>query len=116
MFSDLGLPDQARLARLIAIDYSMANAPALPRRLPTISPAQPLELRLYGRLVRTRLAFARGDRRAGLRQARTGMLELAKYQAQFGSLDLQTSSAVRGVSLAAAAITEEIAADRPTRC
>ena len=96
VFSDLGLPDQARLARLIAIDYSMANAPALPRRLPTISPAQPLELRLYGRLVRTRLAFARGDRVSGLRQARTGMLELAKYQAQFGSLDLQTSSAVRG--------------------
>jgi len=114
VFSDLGLPDQARLARLIAIDYSMANAPELPRRLPAISPAQPLELRLYGRLVRTRLAFARGDRVSGLRQARTGMLELAKYQAQFGSLDLQTSSAVRGVSLAAAAITEEIAADRPT--
>ena len=41
VFSDLGLPDQARLARLIAIDYSMANAPALPRRLPTISPRSP---------------------------------------------------------------------------
>ncbi len=113
VFSDLGLPDQARLARLIAIDHSMASTPALARPLPTISPAQPLELRLYGRLVRARLAFARGDRTPGLRQARTGLLELAKYQAQFGSLDLQTSSAVHGVSLAAAAITEEITADRP---
>ena len=132
----LGLPDQARLARLIAIDCSIGPAkgttPVNPRRerdrrervirrsdavrrhLPAISPTQPLELRLYGRLVRTRLAFARGDRLSGLRQARAGMLDLTHHEAQFGSLDLQTSSAVRGVSLAAAVVAQEIAADRPT--
>ena len=42
------------------------------------------------------------------------MLDLTHYEAQFGSLDLQTSSAVRGVSLAAAVVAQEIAADRPT--
>ena len=137
VLAELGLPDHARLARLIAIDCSItargttpldprrarndtrerAIRPAretTPRPLPAISPTQPLELRLYGRLVRTRLAFARGDRRSGLRQARAGMLDLTNYEAQFGSLDLQTSSAVRGVSLAAAVVAQEIAADRPT--
>ena len=164
VLAELGLPDHARLARLIAIDCSITargttpldprrarndtreraispargttpldprrarndtreraispargTTPLDPRRqLPAISPTQPLELRLYGRLVRTRLAFARGDRRSGLRQARAGMLDLTNYEAQFGSLDLQTSSAVRGVSLAAAVVAQEIAADRPT--
>ena len=120
VLTGLGLPDHARLARLIAIDCSIDPArgtthPGVAhRRLPAISPTQPLELRLFGRLVRTRLAFARGDRLSGLRQARAGMADLTKYQAQFGSLDLQTSSAVRGVSLAAAVVAEEIAADRPT--
>ena len=112
-FNELGLPDQAKLARLIAIEYSRPSLAGRPRPLPTISAAQPLDLRLYGRLVRSRLAFARGDREAGHRQARAGMTELMKHQAQFGSLDLQTSTAVHGVSLAALAVTEEIAAGRP---
>jgi hypothetical protein len=114
VLAGLGLPDHARLARLIAIDCSITARGTTQRSLPAISPTQPLELRLYGRLVRTRLAFARGDRRSGLRQARAGMLDLTNYEAQFGSLDLQTSSAVRGVSLAAAVVAQEIAADRPT--
>jgi hypothetical protein len=111
--SRLGLSDQSRLARLIAIEYAGPGLRGKQRPLPTISPGQPLDLRLYGRLVRTKLAFARGDRRAAQRQARAGMAELMKHRAKFGSLDLQTSSAAHGVSLAAIAITEEIAADRP---
>ena len=111
--SRLGLRDQARLARLIAIEYTGPSRRGRPRPLPTISAGQALDLRLYGRLVRTKLAFARGNRRAGERQARAGMAELMKHQAQFGSLDLQTSSAAHGVSLAALAVTEELAADRP---
>jgi tetratricopeptide (TPR) repeat protein len=113
-FTRLGMPDQAKLARLIAIEYSGPGARRKSRPLPTISSAQPLDLRLYGRLVKTKLAFGRGDRVAAQRQARAGMAELMKHQAQFGSLDLQTSSAAHGVGLAALAITEEIAAGRPT--
>jgi tetratricopeptide (TPR) repeat protein len=111
--SRLGMRDQAKLARLIAIEYSGPSRRGRPRPLPSISAGQSLDLRLYGRLVRTKLAFARGNRRAGQRQARAGMAELMKHQAQFGSLDLQTSSAAHGVSLAALAVTEEIAADQP---
>jgi tetratricopeptide (TPR) repeat protein len=113
-FTQLGLPDQATLARLIAIEYSGPGPRRKPRPLPTTSAAQPLDLRLYGRLVKTKLAFGRGDRVAAQRQARAGMADLMKHQAQFGSLDLQTSSAAHGVGLAALAITEEIAAGRPT--
>lgn len=111
--SQLGLRDQAKLARLIAIEYSGPSRRGKRRALPTISSAQPLDLRLYARLVKTKLAFGRGDRAAAQRQARAGMAELMKHQAQFGSLDLQTSSAAHGVTLAALAITEEIAAGRP---
>ena len=111
---ELGLRDQAKLARLIAIEYSEPSRRGKPRALPTISSAQPLDLRLYARLIKTKLAFSRGDRAAGQRHARAGMAELMKHQAQFGSLDLQTSSAAHGVTLAALAITEEIAAGRPT--
>jgi len=107
------LRDQAKLARLIAIEYAGPGRRGKPRPLPTISSAQPLDLRLYGRLVKTKLAYGRGDRAAAQRHARAGMAELMKHQARFGSLDLQTSSAAHGVTLAALAITEEIAAGRP---
>jgi tetratricopeptide (TPR) repeat protein len=109
----LGLPDHARLARLIAVEHLGPDEMA-GRALPAIGRHQPLELRLHGRLVRAKLAFARGQRSAGLRQARIGLGDLTEYQAQFGSLDLQTSSVVRGRNLAAAAIHAEIAAGRPT--
>ena len=108
----MGLPDQSRLARLIAIEY-LASDQAGSRSLPRIEKSQPLELRLHGRLVRAKRAFARGERTSGLRHARIGLAELTEYQTQFGSLDLQTSSAVRAQSLAAAAIEEEIAANKP---
>src|SRR5918998_4084584 len=111
-FTALGLPDQARLARLVAIEH-LPSESTPPRALPAISNDQPLELRLYGRLVRAQRAFARGHRAAGLRHARIGLCNLTDHQTQFGSLDLQTSSAVRAVRLAAAAIHAEMAAGHP---
>lgn len=109
----LGLTDQARRARLVALEH-LDPADAEARTLPLVSRRQPLELRLHGRLVHAKLAFARGDRSTGLRHARLGLADLTDYQTQFGSLDLQTSSAVRAGNLVAAAITEEIAAGRPS--
>jgi tetratricopeptide (TPR) repeat protein len=111
-FTALGLADQARLARLIAIEHLPPTGDGRP--LPAIRRDQPLELRLHGRLVRASRAFARGHRAAGLRHARIGLCNLTEYQTQFGSLDLQTSSAVRARRLATAAIRAEIAASHPT--
>ena len=116
-FAELGLPDQAGLCRLIAAEHELAvpaESGANRRTLPALTAEQPLSLRLYGRLVRARLAFARGKRTSALRHARIGLQDLTEYQTQFGSLDLQTSSAVWAQRLAAAAIEAEITANRPT--
>ncbi|HLL63259.1 MAG TPA: CHAT domain-containing protein [Propionibacteriaceae bacterium] len=112
-FTQLGLADQARLARLLAIEH-LPPADASRRALPAIGRDQPLELRLQGRLVRAQREFARGRQRSGLRHARMGLCDLTEYQTQFGSLDLQTSSAVRARRLAATAIHAEMAAAHPT--
>ncbi len=106
-FTELGMHDQERMSRLIAISH-LTKSGSTRRSLPHIRRGQPLDLRLYDRLVRARLAFGRGDRASGRRYAIDGMAELTQHQAQFGSLDLQTSSAAHGVQLAAMAITEEI--------
>ena len=58
-FTQLGLADQARLARLLAIE-NLAPAAAARRALPAIRRDQPLELRLHGRLVRAQSAFGAG--------------------------------------------------------
>jgi hypothetical protein len=65
------------------------------------------------RLVQSQTAFELGDTRRARRQIRTGMAELAKYQAGFGSFDLQASSAAHGVELAGLAVGEAIRGDRP---
>jgi hypothetical protein len=102
--------------------HAEAAAGAAPRRLVqsadrlarTLADLDLPDQSLHGRLVRAKLAFARGKRESGLRHAAIGLAELTEYETQFGSLDLQTSSAVRAQSLATAAITAEIAAGRPT--
>ena len=112
--SRLGLRDQAKLARLIAIEYSgPMHANANRGRCQQFPPDNRSISGYTATSSEPSWPFARGNRRAGERQARAGMAELMKHQAQFGSLDLQTSSAAHGVSLAALAITEEIAADQP---
>ena len=77
-FTQLGLADQARLARLLAIENLAAGGRR--RALPAIRRDQPLELRLHGRLVRAQRAFGQGHRRAGLRHARIGLCDLTEYQ------------------------------------
>ena len=112
-FTELGLRDQERMARLIAIENAGAEVTQI-RVVPQIRPEQPLDLRLYNRLVRAKAAYARGDTATGRRQAIQGMAEITEHQAQFGSLDLQISGAAYGVDLAALAVTEEIEHGRPT--
>ena len=67
-FTELGLRDQERMARLIAIEHAGTNGTQT-RVLPQVRPEQPLDLRLYNRLVRAKAAYARGETR---RRAATG--------------------------------------------
>lgn len=54
---------------------------------------------LQARVVRARLEFARGRVAAGLAEIRRGLDDLARYQARFGSQDLQSAAALHGREL-----------------
>jgi hypothetical protein len=72
-----------------------------------------IELRLQQRTVAARLARADGDAPGATRQVRRGLDELVRYQAQFGSVDLQTASALHGRRLAALDLDLALEQGRP---
>jgi CHAT domain-containing protein len=110
---DQGLTDQSRVARLLAAQAALQlGKPAWDAAIP-VRPGEPIGVRLHVRLVQAQTAFELGDTAHARHRIRTGMAELAKYQASFGSFDLQASSAAYGVELAALAVGEAIRADRP---
>ncbi|SOD72365.1 CHAT domain-containing protein [Jatrophihabitans sp. GAS493] len=100
-----GLQGQARTAHLLAAEALLragdidsardAAAAAGPVRKD-----DPISARLHTYLIRARLDVAGGAVRSGRREIRTGLQELASHQAKFGSIDLQTASAVHGRRLA----------------
>ena len=106
-----GLTDESRVARLLALDA--AGGPDGPIPDIPVRAGEPIHVRLQVRLVRARSALHNGNTPRVRREIRTGMGELARYQARFGSLDLQASSAAYGVELAALAVGEAIRSDRP---
>jgi tetratricopeptide (TPR) repeat protein len=107
------LPDQARTARLLAVEAALDSGRSSVADQIPVRVGERIDLRLHVRLVRARLAFARDDATVARREIRRGLAELSDYQAGFGSFDLQTSSAAHGVDLAALAVTADLAAHRP---
>jgi tetratricopeptide (TPR) repeat protein len=100
-----GLPTRARTARLIAAEALLrAGRPEQAREVASeagpVRPSDPVSARLQTRLVRAKLQSAAGDRRGAKREIRTGLAELARHQARFGSLDLRAAGAVHGRQLA----------------
>jgi hypothetical protein len=75
--------------------------------------ADPVSARLHTRLVRARLSIASRDTATARREIRTGLAELAHHQAQFGSIDLQTASAVHGRQLVELDLSLALAQGRP---
>jgi hypothetical protein len=70
-------------------------------------------VRLARREARAAFAEATGDRGRAASERRAGLDELHRYQASFGSLDLQTAVAVHGRPLAAGGLDAALAAGRP---
>ena len=108
----VGLADEARTVRLLqaqslldvgaiddaacAVDLAAALAAGKDRRgqrLPSIA----TELQTH--VVAARLDFARGRRSTAFGHIRRGLDDLARYQAGFGSQDLQSAAAVHGREL-----------------
>jgi tetratricopeptide (TPR) repeat protein len=72
-----------------------------------------ISARLHARLVRAELEIADGALGRARRELRTGLHDLASYQARFGSIDLQTASAVHGRRLAELDVATALHSGRP---
>jgi tetratricopeptide (TPR) repeat protein len=113
-----GLRLPARTAGLIAAEaYLRSGNPAAAGALVVeVGPAgrrDPISARLHTRHVRARLDAARGDRARAAREVRAGLRELSAYQASFGSVDLQTASAIHGRRLAEFGLSLALSRGRP---
>ncbi|MCW2526751.1 MAG: hypothetical protein JWM76_1611 [Pseudonocardiales bacterium] len=103
-FTQTGLHTQARTAQLIAAEALLQSgrlddAQEVADQRPTTR-TDPISVRLYDHYVRAQLAVGSRDRSAARRHVRNGLTELAQYQSSFGSIDLQSGSAVHGRRLA----------------
>ncbi len=100
-FAAEGLELPSRTAALIGCACLAAAGEAERARqwfgsLPPISRADPIGLKLQQRAVAAELSLHQGQPTQARSQVRTGLNELSRHQAQFGSLDLQTAGAVHG--------------------
>jgi tetratricopeptide (TPR) repeat protein len=104
-FRTAGFVVHARTALLLAAEIferlkQLDRARSLAAEAGVARPSDPISVRLHTRYVQARLDFAADDKAAARRHLRSGLAELADYQAHFGSIDLQTASAVHGSRLA----------------
>jgi hypothetical protein len=116
-----GLDDEARRARLTAV-LASTRTPTEPDAGSVADLAgtalrlrrdDPITTRVQARTARARLAETRGDGAAADRERRAALVELHRYQASFGSLDLQTSVAGHGWRLADEGLARALAGGRP---
>ena len=103
-FAADGFEPQSRTATLLAAELQQRlgrneDAAVLARSAGPARAADPIATRLHTRYVHALLDVENGRWGAAHRQLRSGLDELAAYQAQFGSIDLQTASAVHGTRL-----------------
>jgi hypothetical protein len=100
-----GLRLPARTAALIATeallgDGRTAAAAATLAGLGRARRGDPITARMHWRLVSARVALETAEPRRAAGIVRTGLDELAAHQSRFGSIDLQTATAVHGRRLA----------------
>ena len=112
--SRLGLPEDARVASLVAARALIcAGRPAgAARAVARFGPpgrVDRLDTRLLWRLARADLAAAGGRPAEASRQLVAGMAALHRHRTRFGCLDLQTGAAVHGQDLAQAGLAAALA-------
>ncbi|MEV4137714.1 CHAT domain-containing protein [Dactylosporangium sp. NPDC049742] len=94
---DLGLREDATVARLVAARSSGTLPPPPPR-------SSRLDTRLLWHLTRSELL----DAPAAARHREAGLRELQRHRARFGCLDLQTGASAHGRDLAAAGLAAAV--------
>lgn len=117
-FSEQGLELQARIAELIACAALVAagRLEEATRRfagLTRMSRSDPIGVRLQQRAVAATLLKGSGERTRARREVHNGLTELSRHQAQFGSIDLQTASAIHGRELVNLDLELALAHHRP---
>ena len=110
-----GLAEDARVAELVAAHGYLARGKAADARAvaagaTALRAGDRIATRLLARLVRAQLADARGR----TTELRAGLRDLHRYQSTFGSLDLQTASALHGRKVAALGLAAALADGRPS--
>jgi tetratricopeptide (TPR) repeat protein len=113
-----GLRLPARAAGLIAAEAHLSSgnigaAVAVAANVGAAGRRDPITARLHTRYVQARLDAARGDPARAAREVRAGLGELSAYQASFGSVDLQTASAIHGRHLAEFGLSLALGRGRP---
>ncbi len=115
-----GVSEDARMARMVAVRARVAlrqldRAVGLVGDTFTRVRQDGIVTRLYAHRTRAELAAAAGDPAAASRQLRAGLRELQRYQASFGSLDLQTAVVRHGRALAAMGLGATVEQGRPAQ-
>jgi len=113
-----GLDDEARRAALIGANARLSlGDPDGARRVAgdalRLRRDEPLATRLQARGVRARLAEAEDRPRQADAERRAGLGDLHRYQASFGSLDLQTAISGHGRHLAEDGLARALATQGP---
>ena len=109
---------QARAARLIGASAltGLGRIAEAGQQLDHVGPVartDPIALRVQQRAVTAGWLLGAGDRRRARSEVRRGLAELSRHQAQFGSIDLQTASAIHGRRLVRLDLELAAAAGRP---
>ena len=96
-----GTDAQSRIAAFVTAEALLDegrvdDARALANSVGSAKPSDPIAARLHTGYLRARLARASGDATSAARHVRASLRQLATYQAQFGSIDMQTASAIHG--------------------
>jgi tetratricopeptide (TPR) repeat protein len=107
--AERGLPDESSVAVLLAVRLwlrrgAVAAAAAQLAALPRPRRVTPVDHLMLRRLARAELAVAQGDRRAALRQARSGLAVLAQVRDRMGGLELVSGTATHGWELGELAV------------
>lgn len=117
-FAAHDLSVQSRMAALIAVTALVVagrldEAGQILAELPPLGGTDPIGVRLQQRAATAAWCRAAGRPARARRQIRIGLAELGRHQAQFGSLDLQTASAIHGSALVRLDLELALAEGRP---
>lgn len=109
----VGVPARLYAAEWALLGGAHEEADRILREVPRLRPWAPFPVRVQREAVRAQLAFAREDRRGGVRAVRGGQRAIAEYRERLGSVDAVTAAAVHAVHLGNVDVDSALGTGRP---